>query len=272
MERRDISASASRAEGSAVDNGHDGHTGSVSATLFGLRGVAQERGGRAILRDVTLDLPRTAITALIGPSGAGKTSLIRLLNRLDDPTAGEVRFDGRPITEYAVGGLRRRVGFVFQAPAMFPGTVADNLRAAVELGGAGSPDGSPPPDPAGVLEAVGLGAGYSTRDAAPLSGGERQRVSIARALMTRPEVLLLDEPTSALDPEVAERLLTTVVRLTREHGLAVVMVTHRLSEARQASTYTVMLEEGRVVEAGPTGRIFDSAANERTRAYLASAD
>ena len=119
--------------------------------LFALRNVTQERGGAVILRDVTLELPRTAITALIGPSGAGKTSLLRLCNRLDDPSGGEVWFDGRAITSYPVRLLRRRVAFVFQAPAMFPGTVADNLRIATEVGESAGDGG--PPDPAAVLEA-----------------------------------------------------------------------------------------------------------------------
>lgn len=246
--------------------------GEGSSPLFALREVAQQRGDTAILHDITLDLPRTAITALIGPSGAGKTSLLRLLNRLDDPTSGEVRFDGQPITTYPVAVLRRRVGFVFQRPAMFPGTVADNLRAAVELGGARAESDPAPPDQTRVLDAVELSASYAARHTARLSGGEQQRVSIARALMTRPEVLLLDEPTSALDPEIAERLLATVVRLTREYGVAAIMVTHRLSEAREVSTYTVMLEAGAVVEAGATERIFANAVQARTRAYLASAD
>jgi putative ABC transport system ATP-binding protein len=243
----------------------------TSGALFTLRHVTQERGGAQILCDVSLDLRRTAITALIGPSGSGKTSLLRLLNRLDDPSAGDVCFEGRPITDYPVAALRRRIGFVFQTPVMFPGTVADNLDVAVALGGRGVA-GTPPPDRGAVLEAVGLGAGYADREAAGLSGGERQRVSIARALMTRPEVLLLDEPTSALDPEVAELLLTTVEHLSRDHGLAVVMVTHRLTEARQASTCTVMLEAGKVLEAGATEQVFTAAASARTRAYLAAAD
>ena len=243
-------------------------TEKTATPLFTLDRVSQERGGTCILRDVTIDLPRTAVTALIGPSGAGKTSLLRLLNRLDDPTSGTVWFNGRPITEYPVGSLRRRVGFVFQRPTMFPGTVADNLRIAVALGnGSGGP-----PDPARVLEAVGLPPDIAGRRADGLSGGEQQRASIARALMTRPEVLLLDEPTSALDPEVAEHLLATVAHLSRERGLAVVMVTHRLAEARQFSTWTVMLEAGRVVEAGPTDRIFTDAKNPRTREYIRSAE
>lgn len=240
----------------------------ANSPLFELRNVSQARGGKNILRAISLDLPRTAVTALIGPSGAGKTSLLRLLNRLDDPSSGDVAFDGKPIVTYPVAALRRRVGFVFQKASMFPGSVADNLNTAIALG-AGT---IATPDVQRVLDAVGLDPSYATREAARLSGGEQQRVSIARALMTRPEVLLLDEPTSALDPEVAERLLTTVVKLTRDHGVAAVMVTHRLAEARDASTWTVMLEAGAVVEAGPTNRIFSAATNPRTRQYLASAD
>ncbi|HET7231895.1 MAG TPA: ATP-binding cassette domain-containing protein [Longimicrobium sp.] len=248
------------------EDGGDG--GGAPPPLFTLRGVTQERGGTAILRELSLELPRTEIVALVGPSGAGKTSLLRLLNRLDDPAAGAVEFGGQPITSYPVGALRRRVGFVFQSASMFPGTVLDNLRIAADLGGTGAAADAPPV--ARVLAAVGLADDYAGREAGRLSGGEQQRVSIARALMTRPEVLLMDEPTSALDPEVAERLLATVVRLTREQGLSVVMVTHRLSEARQMSTWTVMLEGGRLVEAGPTARLFGGASTARAREYLAS--
>jgi len=241
-----------------------------ASPLFSLRQVTQQRGELTILQDLTLDLPRTEVTALIGPSGAGKTSLIRLLNRLDDPSSGEVLFDGTPITSYPVFALRRRVGFVFQRPTMFTGTVADNLGIALTL--CAERERTAAPDAARVLEAVGLDGAYAARDASRLSGGEQQRVSIARALMTRPDVLLLDEPTSALDPEVAERLLTTIVRLSRERGVAVVMVTHRLSEAQRASTFTVMLEAGRLVEAGPTTQIFTGATQARTRAYIASTE
>jgi putative ABC transport system ATP-binding protein len=257
--------------GESADGSRGGRADEADASpppLFALRGVTQERGGAVILHDLALELPRTEIVALVGPSGAGKTSLLRLLNRLDDPTSGVVEFGGQPITSYPVGALRRRVGFVFQSASMFPGTVLDNLRTAVDLGGPGAAADAPPVERA--LAAVGLAADYAGREASRLSGGEQQRVSIARALMTRPEVLLMDEPTSALDPEVAERLLATVVRLTREHGLSVVMVTHRLAEARSMSTWTVMLEAGRLVEAGPTARLFGGASSERAREYLAS--
>jgi putative ABC transport system ATP-binding protein len=241
--------------------------------LFVLAGVRQARGATVVLDGVDLTLPAGELSALIGPSGAGKTSLLRLLNRLEDPTGGTVTYRGRPLAAIDVRALRREIGFVFQRPTMFPGTVGANLRVPLELarGAAGAAPHGASPGIEAALAMVELPPAYASRDAEELSVGEQQRVSIARALMTSPRVLLLDEPTSALDPEVAERLLATVVRLSRDAGLSVVMVTHRLSEASDSSTFTVMLEAGRVVEAGPTARMFRDASHERTRAYLATA-
>lgn len=237
---------------------------------FVLGGVVQEKEGARVLDGLSVALPAGEVTALVGPSGAGKTSLLRLLNRLDDPTAGTVLFRGRPVAGLPVRELRRRVACVFQTPVMFPGTVADNLRVATSLAG-------PAPEPAddrriaALLESAELDPSYAGRDADRLSGGEKQRVALARALATRPEVLLLDEPTAALDPEVAERLMSTIVRVNAGSVRTVVMVTHRLTEARDFTTYTVMLEAGRLVEAGPTRALFERAEHPRTRAYLASA-
>ncbi len=250
----------------------------VTATdspAFRLRQVRQVRGDRVTLDDVSLDLPRGGVTALIGPSGSGKTSLLRLLNRLDDPAGGTVELFGRPMTEYPVRALRRRVGFVFQAPVMFPGTVRENLEAAARLvpdaADRGIATSTARESAAGVgelLTLAGLDAGFADRAAADLSGGEKQRVALARALMTRPEVLLLDEPTAALDPEVAERLMHTLMGLRARTGLTMVMVTHRLREARLAASDVVMLEGGRVVEAGAAAQVLGDAAQERTRAFL----
>ena len=234
--------------------------------MFALRNVSLERGGARVLKSLTLELPRGAITGLVGPSGAGKTSLIRLLNRLEEPSSGSIEFLGRPLAEYAVRTLRRRVGFVFQLTAPFPGSVADNLLTAWQLGARAEPA----PDISAVLESVGLDAAYAQRSARELSGGEQQRVGLGRALMTNPEVLLLDEPTSALDPEAARRLLGTVTTLARERGVSVILVTHRLGDARQATEHIVMLEAGDVVEAGATATLFAAAKTERARAYLAS--
>lgn len=231
---------------------------------FSLRGVEQERAGRRTLCGVDLDIPAREVVALVGPSGAGKTSLLRLLDRLDDPTRGSVQFRGAPIASVPVRELRRRVAFVFQTPIMFPGTVGANLDIARALCG----DDKPSTSATEALRYAGLDESFLNRDADRLSGGEKQRVSIARALMTAPEVLLLDEPTSALDPEVAEQLMLTVRRLADEASVSIVMVTHRLAEARSASTHTVLLENGRVVESGPTEILFSKPTAERTRRYL----
>ncbi|MDB4907129.1 MAG: hypothetical protein JWO05_1913 [Gemmatimonadetes bacterium] len=235
--------------------------------LFELHDVRQERGGVAVLHDISLDIPAQQLVSLIGPSGAGKSSLIRLLNRLDDPASGTITYDGKALAGYDVRELRRQVGFVFQSPAMFAGTVAENLRIAATLAGRTATDATL----TASLDAAELDASFLTREARRLSGGEQQRVSIARALTSEPRVLLLDEPTSALDPEVAERFMHTVSRLNRERGLSIVMVTHRLAEARAFSDYTVMLEAGRVVESGASAGLFASPREPRTREYVRSA-
>jgi UDP-glucose/iron transport system ATP-binding protein len=139
------------------------------------------------------------------------------------------------IVEFPVRALRRRVGFVFQTPAMFPGTMADNLAVVATLGGeATAADVSE--RIAEVLRQVELDADFGDRITADLSGGEKQRVALTRALMTGPEALLLDEPTAALDPEVAEHLMDTLRRLRESTGFTIVMVKHRLTKARFAST------------------------------------
>jgi ABC-type methionine transport system ATPase subunit len=236
---------------------------------FSMRQVRQVRGAVHTLRGIDLDLPAGEVIALVGPSGAGKTSLLRLLNRLDDPAGGTVAYRGAPIGSIPVRALRRRVGFVFQAPVMFAGTVTDNLLAARDLAvGATPATPATGADPDRALELAGVDPSLAARDAQTLSGGERQRVSIARALMTRPEALLLDEPTSALDPEVAGHLMTTIRRLADTMHLTVVMVTHRLEEARAVSTHAVFMENGLVIEAGPTAVMFGAPTEPRTREYL----
>jgi putative ABC transport system ATP-binding protein len=236
---------------------------------FSLRQVQQIRGNVHTLRDIDLDIPDGRVVAVVGPSGAGKTSLIRLLNRLDDPVSGSVAYRGAPIDSIRVRELRRRVGFVFQAPVMFAGTVADNLMLARDLAHevTGTPTrAAPAPDDA--LRLAGVDPALASRDAQSLSGGERQRVSIARALMTSPDALLLDEPTSALDPEVADHIMATIRTLADTMHLAVVMVSHRLEEARAVSTHTVFMEGGRVIESGPTEAMFTAPSEPRTRDYL----
>ncbi|HEY5864234.1 MAG TPA: ATP-binding cassette domain-containing protein [Candidatus Tectomicrobia bacterium] len=233
---------------------------------FTLHGVYQVRAGITVLDGIEGDIPHGEITALVGPSGAGKTSLLRLLNRLDDPVRGAMLYRGRPITDYPVQALRRQVGFVFQTPVMFPGTVRDNLQVALALGGDHGHDAE-----ARMAEAMALAEldrALYARAGDRLSGGQQQRVNIARALMTSPDVLLMDEPTSALDPETAERLMETTRRLSQDQHLTVAMVTHRLAEARRVSDWTIVLERGRIVACGHTADVFERTTDPRIRAFL----
>lgn len=242
-------------------------------SVYDLDHVGQIRGGRALLTDISMSLPAGGVTALIGPSGGGKTTLLRLLNRLDDPASGSVRFFGEPIASLPVRQLRLRAGFVFQAPVMFAGTVTDNLDAALQFAGDANdkaPDRSARVNE--VLHLVELGPDFAARDAGSLSGGEKQRVALARALIHRPDVLLLDEPTAALDPEAADRLIATLRRLREATGLTIVMVTHRLQEARSASTCVAMMEGGRLLEVGPSQQVLNQPRHERTRAFLLAGD
>ncbi|MEP7039751.1 MAG: ATP-binding cassette domain-containing protein, partial [Acidobacteriota bacterium] len=153
-------------------------------------------------------------------------------------------------------------------PVMFPGTVADNLRTALEL--AGKSVGDSDNLIAETLRLAEIDQSLFERDGARLSVGQKQRVNIARALMSAPEVLLMDEPTSALDPETADKLMETVRHLGKEKNITVVMVTHRLSEAKRASDKTIVMESGKIIETGATDFIFNQTQNPRIREFLSS--
>ena len=195
-----------------------------------LEDVALARGA---LSGISLTLRGGELTALEGPSGIGKTSLLRAIVRLDEPAAGRVRVDGEDARELDPRVLRRRVGFVAQAPAMLPGTVRDNLAYAL-------PE---PPDEARLrtaLEAAALEAGFLDRDAGRLSGGEQARVAIARALTRDPGALLLDEPTASLDP-AATAAIEQLLRDLAARGLAVLVVTHDAAQAERIADHMVHL-------------------------------
>ncbi len=220
-----------------------------SGGAFRLESVSCERGGRAVLSGVDLDVPEGRITVLIGPSGSGKTSLLRLLDRLDDPSSGTISYGGRSLSAYPVTELRREVAFVFQTPVLFPGTVRDNLAEAARIGGIPAPEVDERAREVAALAELDIA--LLERDGRELSVGQQQRATLARALVNRPRALLLDEPTASLDAETSERLLRTVRRLAHDEGLTVVLATHRLDEARSIADFIVMLGDGRVVETTP---------------------
>lgn len=221
-----------------------------------------------ILRDVDLEIPARTIYTILGPSGSGKTSLLRLINRLNDPTSGEIVFAGRPLPSYDPTQLRRRIGYIFQVPAMLPGTVADNLAYGACHGHSNRRRPCDPGDMVPRLKQVALDETYLDQPADRLSVGEQQRASIARSLMTSPEVLLMDEPTSSLDPAATSRLLDLIVDLHQRNNLTIVFVTHQLEQARAVGRQTAILIDGRIIETGTTEAVFASPREEATRRFL----
>lgn len=208
-------------------------------SLFALEEVTVAGAGRPRLDRVSLALGDDGgITVLQGPSGSGKSTLLRLLNRLVAPDAGVVRYRGEDLATRDVLAHRREVGMVFQAPVLFPGTVADNLAVALPV--------SDPEDPAALLARCGLPPDvFLHREAATLSGGEAQRACLARALATRPRVLLMDEPTSALDAD-ASAVIETLTRRLAGEGVSIILVTHDREQAARLGDRVIALREGRL--------------------------
>ncbi|MGH9022014.1 MAG: phosphate ABC transporter ATP-binding protein [Acidimicrobiia bacterium] len=211
----------------------------IPGPALDLVSVSLRRGSRRALDGVTATFPPRTVTAVVGPSGAGKTSLLRCLNRLEEPEEGRVLLDGQPVAGLLPTELRRRVGLVGQVPVPFLGDVRANLA----WGLADPTDG----DLAEALDAVGLPNDLLDRDARELSVGQAQRMCLARALTRHPSALLLDEPTSALDPSSTETIERLVGRLAHD-GMTVVIVTHDEAQTHRISNRSVRLLDGRVVE------------------------
>jgi ABC-type multidrug transport system fused ATPase/permease subunit len=211
------------------------------------------RDGRTVLDGAGLRVPPGEVTALIAPSGAGKSSLLRCVVRLLEPDEGAIALDGVPVADLDPRALRRRVGLVAQTPVMLPGTVRDNLAYGLDaaLTSTAAHD---------ALAAAGLDEAFLDRDAQALSGGERARVAIARALVRRPEALLLDEPTAALDHDVA-LLVVDALRALADGGLAVCLATHDLPLARRVADRCVGLDGGDAA-VGDRARPDDAPASE----------
>ena len=222
------------------------------AALFNFTDVHVTVDEAPVLNGVTATIPEAALTVVAGVSGSGKTSLLRLCNRLDVPTAGNIEFKGQDLMSLDPRQLRRKVGMVFQRPVLFGGTVRDNLLVA-----------EPEADDQQMLDAlrsVELEAGFLDRIGDDLSGGEAQRVCLARTLMCKPEVLLMDEPTASLHQAAAMTLESTVAKLRQDGGVSVVWVTHDLEQMERLAEHLVVLDSGRVSYDGETGTSAAQAA------------
>ena len=242
---------------------------------IGIRHLGFRYGDTVALEDITLDIPANQVTALIGPSGCGKSTLLRVLNRLYDMytgqhASGEVLLDGLDILGSRVDlrWLRSRVAMVFQESTVLPMSIRENIAFGIGLH-----ERLTRAETASRVEAAltraALWGEVKDRLAKPagsLSGGQQQRLCIARALATRPEVILLDEPTSALDPQsttMIEELIGTL-----KHHVTIVLITHNLTQAARCADQVAFLYLGKLVECGTAAQIFTAPREPRTQRYV----
>jgi D-methionine transport system ATP-binding protein len=222
------------------------------------------------LQDIDFAIPRGSITGVIGRSGAGKSSLVRLINGLEKPTAGRVVVDGRDIS--ALSGRERRqaqrsIGMIFQHFNLLSSrTAADNIALPLEI--AGWSKAVIGVRVSELLDLVGI-ADKHDRYPSELSGGQKQRVGIARALATRPSVLLSDEATSALDPQTTRSILDLLANINRQLGVTIVLITHEMSVVRQLAKEVVVIDAGHIVERGHVADIFTRPKHPITQNFLA---
>ncbi|SCB21997.1 amino acid ABC transporter ATP-binding protein [Rhizobium hainanense] len=244
--------------------------------MIELSHIEKRFGDNVILKDISLMIPEGTVTALVGPSGGGKSTLLRCINLLEIPTAGTIRIGGETATFQPgkkpswqeIQKIRRQTGMVFQNFQLFPhqtaiGNVMEGLTTVLRW-----PAEKARARAVELLTKVGMA---HKMDAWPstLSGGQQQRVAIARALAPSPRVLLCDEPTSALDPELAAEVVDVLGKLANE-GTTMVMATHDLRLASKIANNVVFLEAGSIVETGSSRNLFSNPSQERTKQFIST--
>ena len=218
---------------------------SNSNSLLRTEHLSRVVGTKILVEDANFEVHAGEVLSIVGPSGSGKSSLMRLLNRLDEPTRGTVYLQGTDYRQIPPRELRRKLGMVTQRPFLFPGTVEQNLQFGPAQSGK-ILDREAVND---LLSRVGLPS-YGERNVANLSGGEAQRVSLARTLANAPLILLLDEPTSALDEPAKLGIESLIAHIVHAQGITCVMVTHDNAQAARLSRRALMIDAGRIVRSG----------------------
>src|SRR3954468_887421 len=239
-------------------------------TLLTLEDVSKSFGDLHVLRDVNLSLERGEVLVIVGPSGGGKSTLCRTINRLEPIDSGRILFDGEPLPAEGRELARHRadVGMVFQSFNLFAHkTILQN----VTLGPVNvrkTPKAQAEAQAMDLLTRVGIQS-QAHKYPAQLSGGQQQRAAIARALAMRPRLMLFDEPTSALDPEMVGEVLEVMRDLARS-GMTMIVVTHELGFAREVASRVVFMDRGAIVEEGPPQEILARPQHPRTREFIAA--
>ena len=242
--------------------------------MLEIRGVHKQFDSKTeVLKGIDLKIEKGDVTAILGPSGSGKTTLLRCMNFLERADSGTMVFDGQTydmarISKSDIAKIRRKTAFVFQNYNLFLNkTVLDNVTLGL-TSGRRMPRAEAKEAAMDALTRVGM-ADKLDRYPQQLSGGQQQRVAIARGLAARPEIIYFDEPTSALDPELIGEVLS-VMRSLAEAGMTMLVVTHEMNFARNVSSQVLFMDQGRVIEAGPSRAFFDHPREERTRAFIRS--
>ena len=241
--------------------------------MLEIRDVRKQFDSLKVLDGISFDVEKSDVVAILGPSGSGKTTMLRCLNFLEKADSGTMVFDGKRIdlskaSKAEIAELRKKTAFVFQSYNLFLNkTVLDNVTLGLTAG-AGMKRKDAVEIATRMLEKVGMADKLSSYPS-QLSGGQQQRVAIARALASKPEIIFFDEPTSALDPELIGEVLN-VMRQLAEEGMTMLVVTHEMSFARNVSNKVLFLEDGHIVESGPSKEFFANPREERTKAFLRS--
>ncbi len=235
-------------------------------SLLEVRDLHKRYGETEVLKGVSLALERGQSKVVMGPSGTGKSTLLRCINHLNPPDAGTVLLDGEELTARNLNAMRQQIGFVFQDFNLFTHLRAlDNVRIGpMKILGTDRKEATELAMT--ELDRVGL-ADKADSYPAELSGGQQQRVSIARALAMQPKVILFDEPTSALDPELTGEVVSVMKQLASD-GMTMLVVSHELGFARSAADEIVFMDGGHIIEQGPPDRLFTAPEHERTRSFL----
>ena len=236
--------------------------------MLAIRDLTLKRGAATVLHDISVDVQAGELLVVIGPSGSGKSSLLRCINRLNDIQAGSIHLEGQSIYDLPVTELRRKVGMMFQKTAAFEGSVADNIGFGARLQGSGISRA----DTLELMRQVSLESELADKATAELSGGQEQRLAIARALALGPSLLLLDEPTSALDPIATSRVEASLLSLRRQHDLTMIWVSHSIEQARRIGSRVLLLDGGRVIREDTVDAMLDPETGDRRALAFAEGD
>lgn len=225
--------------------------------------VCFKKNDMQILNEVSGVFYEGRITTIVGPSGAGKTTVLKMCNGLISPTSGEIFIHGKNINEFPPTTLRKHVGIALQNAPLIRGTVYDNLSLPMNLQNKILLE----EEAISILEDVGLNSKILYRDSHDLSGGQKQKVSIARTLVNKPEILLLDEITSSLDPNSTHEIEQLILKINEKYNVTIIWITHNLEQAMEIGDFSWVMMNGQLIESGKSS-LLQSSSNKKIQEFV----